>query len=165
MKNKFSTYYNSPIGMLKIAGTQNAITELSFMDIEETIEDEIPEYLKKAVTQLDEYFSGKRKEFDLNLEPEGTDFQIKVWEELMQIPFGKTVSYLQIAESLGDKKTIRAVGNANGKNKIAIIIPCHRVIGSHGELTGYAGGAWRKDWLLKHERKFSSEPGQLNLEF
>ena len=97
------------------------------------------------------YFEGKRNQFDLNLNPAGTDFQKKVWNELLQIPYGKTCSYLDIAKRLGDPKSIRAAATANGKNPLWIVIPCHRVIGSDGSLTGYAGGLWRKKWLLDHE--------------
>ena len=101
--------------------------------------------------QLQEYFEGNRTHFDLKLNPQGTDFQKRVWEELSQILFGKTTSYLQMAKNLGDPKVIRAAASANGKNPIAILIPCHRVIGSDQSLTGYAGGIWRKKWLLEHE--------------
>ena len=101
--------------------------------------------------QLDAYFNGTRKEFDLQLDPEGTDFQKRVWKELLNVPFGKTRTYLEQSKKLGDIKAIRAVASANGKNPIAIIIPCHRILGSDGSLTGYASGLWRKKWLLEHE--------------
>ena len=107
--------------------------------------------LKKCVQQLDEYFTGNRKEFELTLSPKGTEFQGKVWTELLKVPFGKTRSYLEQSKKLGDVKAIRAVASANGRNPISIIIPCHRIIGSDGSLTGYAGGIWRKKWLLEHE--------------
>jgi methylated-DNA-[protein]-cysteine S-methyltransferase len=110
-----------------------------------------PLLLLDAKRQLLEYFSGSRKEFDLPLQQEGTEFQQKVWAELYKIPFSETISYLELAKRLGDVKCIRAAGTANGKNKIAVIVPCHRVIGSDGSLTGYAGGMHRKDWLLRHE--------------
>ena len=146
-----TAYYSSPIGTLEIKGNDDGLCSLEFM--EETIDptEKVHESIKEVVYQLDEYFTGIRKEFGLKLNPEGTEFQKKVWKELIEIPFGKTWSYLDIALKLGDKNATRAVGNSNGKNPIAIVVPCHRVIGSTGKLTGYAGGLWRKEWLLKHE--------------
>lgn len=111
----------------------------------------IPAVLKDAVEQLEEYFEGNRTVFELQLNPSGTDFQKKVWEALLQIPFGKTISYLELSKQLGDVKAIRAVASANGKNPLWIVVPCHRVIGTNGDLTGYAGGLHRKKWLLEHE--------------
>ena len=113
--------------------------------------DIIPEILEEAVYQFNEYFEGTRKTFDLILNPQGTDFQKKVWDALLKIPYGKTVSYLELSKTLGDVKAIRAVAAANGKNPLWIIVPCHRVIGSNGDLTGYAGGLHRKKWLIEHE--------------
>lgn len=107
--------------------------------------------MQEAVTQLNDYFLGKRKDFTFKLNPKGTEFQQKVWQELLQIPYGKTMSYMDLSKKLGDVKAIRAVASANGKNPIWIVVPCHRVIGSDGSLTGYAGGLWRKKWLLEHE--------------
>ncbi|MDP5044935.1 MAG: methylated-DNA--[protein]-cysteine S-methyltransferase, partial [Leeuwenhoekiella sp.] len=111
----------------------------------------IPKELKEVVFQLEHYFTGDLKDFNLKLNLQGTDFQKKVWLQLARIPFGKTTSYLQMAKDLGDPKVIRAAATANGKNPIAIIVPCHRVIGSDHSMTGYAGGIWRKKWLLEHE--------------
>ena len=119
---------------------------------------DIPECLQDCVTQLDQYFKGKRNDFDLKLNPQGTIFQKRVWEELLNIPFNKTRTYLEQSKALGDVKAIRAVASANGKNPIWIIIPCHRVIGSDGSLTGYAGGIWRKKWLLAHENPVKQKP-------
>ena len=141
---------NSPIGALSIYGDAMGISEVVFRESEITSE-QIPDSLKDAVNQLTEYFEGKRNHFNLQLNPKGTDFQKKVWQQLQQIPFGKTTSYQAMANLLGDPKVIRAAASANGKNPIAIIIPCHRVIGSDGSLTGYAGGLHRKKWLLEHE--------------
>jgi len=158
-----STYLKTPIGIAKITGDENGITEISVMDDDTSTEfmlseDEIiniqnktPECLLDCVIQLKEYFNNTRKEFDLKLNPIGTDFQQKVWKELLNIPFGKTRSYLEQTKKLGDVKAIRAVASANGKNPLWIVIPCHRVIGSDGSLTGYASGIWRKKWLLEHE--------------
>ncbi len=113
----------------------------------------MPDLLAECITQLDEYFYGERRTFSLETEQDGTPFRKRVWQELAEIPFGKTCSYLDIARKMGDKKSMRAVGTANGDNQLAIIVPCHRVIGADGTLTGYSGGLWRKQWLLEHERK------------
>lgn len=146
------TYYLAPIGLLEICGSEKGIVSISFAaNVDNVIEN--PVCLRGCVTQLNEYFERKRKSFDLVLDVEGTDFQKKVWSELMKIPYGKTKSYNDIAIKLGDKEAVRAVGNANGKNPIPIIVPCHRVIGSDGKLVGYAGGLWRKKWLLGFENK------------
>ncbi|MGJ8760016.1 MAG: methylated-DNA--[protein]-cysteine S-methyltransferase [Polaribacter sp.] len=151
-----TTYYKTPLGTAKIVGDENGIQSVSVLDEDfstalEVRNSETPECLQECVTQLDQYFSGQRIDFDLKLNPQGTDFQKKVWDELLNIPFNKTRTYLEQSKALGDVKAIRAVASANGKNPIWIIIPCHRVIGSDGSLTGYAGGIWRKKWLLAHE--------------
>lgn len=144
-------YYKTPVGTAKIVGDKNGISEVTL--IEESLESskEIPESLQDCVQQLSEYFNGARKEFNLKLNPQGTDFQKRVWDELLNVPFGKTRTYSEQSKKLGNIKAIRAVASANGKNPIWIIIPCHRIIGSNGSLTGYAGGLWRKKWLLEHE--------------
>ncbi len=146
-----ATYYKTPIGTAKIVGDENGISAVSIVDevIETSVE--IPENLKDCVQQLTEYFNGTRTAFNLKLNPKGTDFQKRVWNELLLVPYGKTRSYLEQSKKFGDVKAIRAVASANGKNPIWIIIPCHRIIGSDGSLTGYAGGIWRKKWLLEHE--------------
>jgi len=145
---------NSPLGFTKITGDDDGIVSVTVLNSEEKITDIIPLELEDCVFQLQEYFDGKRKDFDIKHNPEGTDFQKKVWNELLEIPFGKTIAYLELSKKLGDIKAIRAVANANGKNPIWIIIPCHRVIGSDGSLTGYAGGLSRKQWLLEHESPY-----------
>ncbi len=151
-------YYKSPLGEIEITAFGGSITEVKFVDeIESATSSSV--ILDDCRNQLGEYFCGKRKEFSLPLAPEGTEFQKKVWQELQNIPFGETRSYLDIALKLGDKNLTRAVGAANGKNPIAIIIPCHRVIGEDGKLTGYAGGLWRKEWVLDFESK--KEQGEL----
>jgi methylated-DNA-[protein]-cysteine S-methyltransferase len=144
-----SAFINSPLGTIKVSATDEGITSVLFTD-ENGASDNHPN-LSQASEQLEEYFSSERTTFDLPLAPHGTDFQKRVWNELLTIPFGKTTTYFDMAKRLGDEKVIRAAASANGKNPIAIIIPCHRVIGSDGKLTGYAGGLWRKEWLLKHE--------------
>lgn len=115
--------------------------------------EELPPMLIQCIEQLIQYFNGQRRIFELPLNQSGTPFQEQTWNLLTAIPFGKTISYLQLAISTGDPKATRAVANANGRNNIAIIVPCHRVIGSNRELTGYGGGLWRKKWLLEHEMK------------
>lgn len=146
-----TAYYKTPIGTAKIVGDENGIQSVSVLDKDIETSKEIPNCFKACIAQLDEYFAGKRTEFDLKLNPQGTEFQNKVWKELLTISHGKVRTYLEQSKQLGDVKAIRAVASANGKNPIWIIIPCHRVIGSDGSLTGYAGGIWRKKWLLEHE--------------
>ncbi|WP_295181591.1 methylated-DNA--[protein]-cysteine S-methyltransferase [uncultured Christiangramia sp.] len=140
----------TPLGIATILGDENGIHEIKVDDSTEE-SSEIPEVLQSAILQLQQYFSGKRESFDLQLNPKGTDFQKKVWEELKNIPYGATVSYLELSRKLGDEKAIRAVASANGMNPLWIVVPCHRVIGSDGSLTGYAGGLHRKKWLLDLE--------------
>ena len=132
-------------------GNEHGIASISVLNSEEKESDVIPEELQDCVVQLNDYFEGKRTSFNLNLNPSGTFFQKQVWDELQNIPFGKTISYLDLSKKLGDVKAIRAVANANGKNPLWIVVPCHRVIGTDGSLTGYAGGLHRKQWLLQHE--------------
>ena len=148
---------NTPLGYTKIVGDLDGITEVTVLNSEEKITDIIPDELEDCVVQLNEYFEGTRKQFDLKLNPQGTDFQKKVWNKLLEIPYGKTISYLELSKQLGDVKAIRAVANANGKNPLWIIVPCHRVIGTDGSLTGYAGGIHRKQWLLDHENPFKQQ--------
>jgi len=157
LADTFSTYYHSPVGLLKIAGTEHYISEVEFQDTTEipTSNDVLPAMLIQCTEQLIQYFNGQRRVFDIPLHQSGTPFQQDVWNLLTTIPFGKTISYLDLARKTGDPKATRAVANANGKNKIAIIIPCHRVIGSNRDLTGYAGGIQRKRWLLEHETKIA----------
>ena len=151
MSNTQTTYYKTPIGTAKIVGDKNGIQLVSVLNDQIETPSEIPNCLQNCVTQLEEYFAGTRTEFDLKLNPQGTVFQQSVWKELLNISFGKSRTYLEQTKQIGDPKAIRAVASANGKNPIWIIIPCHRVIGSDGSLTGYAGGVWRKKWLLEHE--------------
>ncbi|MGD8538780.1 MAG: methylated-DNA--[protein]-cysteine S-methyltransferase [Candidatus Aminicenantes bacterium] len=151
---KYKTFYGSKVGLLEIEGTENAITKVHFSDKKRVKSDKnLPPILKKCHKQLAQYFNGKRQSFSLDLQLEGTDFQKKVWEQLQRIPYGETVSYKDIAVAIGNEKAVRAVGSANGKNNIAIIIPCHRVIGADGDLVGFGGGLWRKVWLINHEKK------------
>ncbi|MHA1967338.1 MAG: methylated-DNA--[protein]-cysteine S-methyltransferase [Candidatus Hodarchaeales archaeon] len=157
MKNT-SEFYNSPIGLIKITCNAEGVTSIVFDENEENENISLKTNdkflnMNECIKQIDEYFKGKRDIFTVKLAPEGTDFQKAVWNELKTISFGKTCSYLDIAKKIGKNTGSRAVGNANGKNPISIIIPCHRVIGSDKKLTGYAGGIWRKKWLLEHEQR------------
>lgn len=151
MEHYDRAYVETPMGTAEIVGDNFGIVSISVIDDKINASDNIPESLVDCVVQLREYFEGNRTAFTLNLNPKGTDFQKKVWEALLTIPFGTTTTYLKQTLALGNEKAIRAVAAANGKNPIWIIIPCHRVIGSNGSLTGYAGGLWRKKWLLEHE--------------
>ena len=156
MAETYTAYYHSPIGLLKIAGTHDYISEVTFHDTthkNHIHNKDLPPLVIQCIEQLIQYFNGERRVFELPASQEGTSFQQEVWSELMAIPYGKTISYIQLAIKTGDPKATRAVANANGRNNIAIIVPCHRVIGANRELTGYAGGLWRKKWLLEHELK------------
>ena len=154
MPETIHTYFmQTPLGWLQIKGSEAGISEIGFIDEapEEVSTREVPACLQNCVDQLTEYFQGKRRHFDFVLKPIGTEFQQKVWQQLQEIPFGKTRSYLDISLKLGEATYTRAVGSANGRNPLAIVVPCHRVVGSDGTLTGYAGGLWRKKWLLQFE--------------
>jgi len=148
----FISYYESPLGRLRIAATDSYVRSVEFVG-DAAGPASLSSMGASCRAQLDEYFAGSRKTFDLPLQQEGTPFQQKVWKLLQDIPYGKTFSYQHLARQYGDLKAIRAVAAANGRNALAIIIPCHRVIGTNGTLTGYAGGLWRKQWLLQHEAK------------
>jgi AraC family transcriptional regulator, regulatory protein of adaptative response / methylated-DNA-[protein]-cysteine methyltransferase len=170
----YTSRITTPIGNMVVASTERGVCLLEFenniLNVQEIVllhkrlyGAVLPgenDHITQAKQELDEYFSGKREKFDVSLDPVGTDFQLRVWKCLLQIPYGKTITYMEQALSIGDLKAIRAVASANGKNKIAIIIPCHRVIGTNGKLTGYAGGIERKRWLLDLERNSSKiHPG------
>ena len=144
-------YVKTPLGTAKITGDKEGLHSITVSDKEFPSTLPIPEQLQDAVNQIHDYFEGKRTRFELKLNPKGTSFQKKVWRALEDIPYGRTLSYLELSKILGDPKAIRAVAAANGKNPLWIIIPCHRVIGSDGSLTGYAGGLHRKKWLINHE--------------
>lgn len=145
-------YYSSPIGIIEITGDDEGIATLYFVDEAKSAGSNLHPILKECLYQLEEYFNGIRKDFGLRLNPKGSEFQKKVWNLLLEVSYGRTVSYLDISRKLGDANATRAVGNANGSNPISIIIPCHRVIGVSGKLVGYGGGLWRKEWLLNHEK-------------
>ena len=149
-----------PLGFLIIKSDGQFIAEISFSETD-LQEQQTCAVLEKCKEQLKAYFSGKTTVFDLPLQPEGTEFQQKVWAELLKIPYGETITYMELAVRLGDPKAVRAVGTANGRNPIAILIPCHRVIGAGNKLTGYAGGIWRKKILLELEMKHSIRKNSL----
>jgi methylated-DNA-[protein]-cysteine S-methyltransferase len=152
-----SVIIKTPIGFTEIKGDENGITKIHVMDENVEISTIIPKDLIETVTQLQDYFLGRRTKFTFKLNLQGTEFQKKVWQELLHIPYGKTCSYLELSKKIGDVKAIRAVASANGKNPLWIVVPCHRVIGTDGSLTGYAGGLWRKKWLLEHENPIKQE--------
>ena len=158
----YHCYLDSPVGPIEISGDDDFVSTVAFVAELGTDSDRMPKVLRDCKQQLEEYFAGTRQEFSLMLSQSGTDFQRRVWSALVGIPYGKTTSYLQLATNIGDPKTIRAVGAANGKNNIAIIVPCHRVIGTNGTLVGYAGGLDRKKWLLDFESQMT---GQQVLQF
>ena len=142
---------NTPIGFTKIVGDNDGISSVSILNTKEDLSEIIAESLLECVTQLKAYFKNERKTFNLKLNPDGTVFQKRVWNQLITIPYGKTISYLELSKQLGDVKAIRAAASANGKNPLWIIVPCHRVIGRHGDLVGYAGGLSAKKELLALE--------------
>ncbi|MDX1752745.1 MAG: methylated-DNA--[protein]-cysteine S-methyltransferase [Salinimicrobium sediminis] len=148
-----SAVIKTPLGNAILEGDEEGIVRFQLMDEEVSISPTPAPPFYEAIEQLEEYFAGQRKEFNLKLNPQGTEFQKKVWQVLLTIPYGKTTSYMELSKTLGDPLAIRAVAAANGKNPLWIIVPCHRVIGSDGSLTGYAGGLWRKKWLLEHEQQ------------
>ncbi|UHG89334.1 methylated-DNA--[protein]-cysteine S-methyltransferase [Spirosoma oryzicola] len=146
--------FESPLGLVQVTGDEAGVSAISCVNVsvDEPVSAFIPEPVSQAVQQLADYFAGTRKTFDFLINPAGTTFQQTVWKALLNVPFGTTLSYLALTRRIGDEKAIRAVAAANGKNPLWIVVPCHRIIGSNGSLTGYAGGLWRKKWLLEHER-------------
>lgn len=144
-------YYKSPVGITRITAENGFITSISIRDEEIEVLPTDDAVLQQAIQQLDEYFAGTRKDFNLPIKQEGSDFQQSVWQQLLKIPYGKTISYGQQSKLMNNPLGIRAIASANGKNNLWVVVPCHRVIGSDGSLTGYAGGLWRKKWLLAHE--------------
>jgi methylated-DNA-[protein]-cysteine S-methyltransferase len=152
---QFEHIYSSPIGRIKIVADENCIQALTFIEDTEFLSNtdlvESPAVIHQCIDELIDYFNGSRTRFTVPIHQSGTDFQQKVWKELYEVPYAKTMSYAELAKKLGDPKVIRAAASANGKNKIAIIVPCHRIIGSDSNLTGYAWGLAKKKWLLQHE--------------
>jgi len=161
MTNTFFYYVESPIGLLELRADSEKVTAIYFdggkgaSTVRQPQSNVQPPPIRLATEELHAYFSGHLKTFTFPMQQIGTAFQQKVWEELTHIPYGETLSYLELSRRIGDAKAIRAVGTANGRNNLSIVVPCHRVIGQNGQLTGYGGGLWRKDWLLKHEAKWA----------
>ncbi|MDB5241217.1 MAG: cysteine methyltransferase [Spirosoma sp.] len=166
-----STVVESPLGWVRIVGDEMGVREIACQDVTgdetmntEVMADQLAKPVQLAVHQLAQYFEGTRQTFDFPLTPAGTAFQQRVWLALMTVPYGTTLSYLTLSRQLGDEKAIRAVAAANGRNPLWIVVPCHRIIGSNGSLTGYAGGLWRKQWLLEHEGALpGAKTGQMKL--
>lgn len=159
-----SVHLKSPIGILQITAEEHCISGINFLDDTEKMKlsfNTQNALLKICIRQLNDYFSGKNVHFQIPIQQPGTEFQQKVWAELCHIKPGQTISYLTLSKNLGNTKAIRAAGTANGKNNIAIVVPCHRVIGSNGSLVGYGGGLWRKKWLLDHEAKYCNGQQEL----
>ena len=145
----YTAYYESPLGWIEVKGNDLGIISVFFVD-EQGASCKNP-LVAQCVEELEEYFQNKRTVFTVPLYPHGTDFQKRVWTALRTVPYGKTASYLDMANEIGNPKAVRAIGGANSRNPISIIVPCHRIIGKNGTLVGYEGGLWRKEWLLKHE--------------
>lgn len=147
-------YFKSPIGLLELRGSSKGISKIIFLnesDVSDVNFDVVPECLQDCVNQFKEFFAGKRKEFNLLLDYKGSAFQCKVWKKILDIPYGKVLTYSELSEIVRNLDSIRAVASANSKNPIPIIIPCHRVVGVNHKLVGYSGGLWRKEWLLNYE--------------
>lgn len=159
----YGVLYNSPLGIMEITASNEAVISIYYRDKDFERPIASNDIITTCIVQLDEYFAGVRMEFNINIAPSGTDFQREVWYELTKIPYGVTISYHELSRRLHNEKAIRAVGRANGKNPVSIIVPCHRVIGADGSLTGYGGGLWRKKWLLEHEAKFSGRELQMEM--
>lgn len=166
-----TTFFESPLGIVRVTGDELGVSVISCTDIplnEQLLatrsDEEQAGPVRQALEQLTDYFAGTRRTFDFPLSPVGTAFQQTVWRALLTVPFGTTLSYLTLSRQLGDEKAIRAVAAANGRNPLWIVVPCHRIIGSNGSLTGYAGGLWRKQWLLEHEGALpGAKTGQMSL--
>jgi methylated-DNA-[protein]-cysteine S-methyltransferase len=150
MTTLYYDYCSSEIGLIEVGGTESEILTIEF------VESQRPGYashatVREGVRQIREYVGGQRREFDLPLGLYGTDFQLRVWRQVLTVPYGQAATYQDIADAIGNPKAVRAVGAANGKNPLPLVVPCHRIIGRDGHLVGYGGGLWRKEWLLRHE--------------
>ena len=156
MPKTHTAFLGSPIGWVKVRADESAVLSVDFVEAPEdtgTPPKDRPAVLAQALSELDEYFRGERTSFSLPLRLGGTPFQSRVWDRLLRVPYGRTTTYRALAEAVGNDRATRAVGGANHRNPVSIIVPCHRVVGADGSLTGYGGGLWRKEWLLRHERR------------
>jgi methylated-DNA-[protein]-cysteine S-methyltransferase len=155
METKYTQIYHSPIGVIKIVASEFCIEELVFLETDKVscllLSEQSPPIIQQCIDELLEYFAGNRRSFSVPINQEGTEFQQRVWKELYEVPFGKNLSYGELAKKMGDPNAVRAAAAANGKNKIAVIVPCHRIVGADRSLVGYAWGKARKKWLLQHE--------------
>jgi methylated-DNA-[protein]-cysteine S-methyltransferase len=155
METKYTQIYHSPIGVIKIVASELCIEELVFVETDKIstiqLSENSPDVIQQCIDELLEYFAGNRRNFSVAINQEGTEFQQRVWKELYEVPFGKNLSYGELAKKMGDPTAVRAAAAANGKNKIAVIVPCHRIVGADRSLVGYAWGKARKKWLLQHE--------------
>ena len=155
METKYTQIYHSPIGVIKIVASEFCIEELVFVEAAKVssiaLSENSPTVIQQCIDELLEYFAGNRRNFSVAINQEGTEFQQRVWKELYEVPFGKNLSYGELAKKMGDPTAVRAAAAANGKNKIAVIVPCHRIVGADRSLVGYAWGKARKKWLLQHE--------------
>jgi methylated-DNA-[protein]-cysteine S-methyltransferase len=158
------TYYKTPVGVCQITEEEGFITRVHILDDEHEATEPETTLMKQVVKEFDEYFAGTRKSFSFPINQPGSNFQQLVWQELLKIEYGKTITYNQQALQMNSPLAIRAIAAANGKNDLWVVVPCHRVIGSNGSLTGYAGGLWRKKWLLEHEARIAGI-GQTKLDF
>ena len=149
----YEAFHKTPLGFVRVRANDEGIISISIRDEECTETPSDSKHVTLTIQQLDEYFAGTRTEFDLPLNQAGTEFQQQVWQQLLTIPYGKTITYGQQSQIMNNPLGIRAIASANGKNNLWIVVPCHRVIGSNGSLTGYAGSIWRKKWLLEHEAR------------
>lgn len=152
---------DTPLGPMMLEADDVGVTRVEFTSLENIPRSTTSTILNQCAQELHEYFTEKRMFFSVPLSLSGTEFQLKVWEKLQEIPYGKTTTYLKMARALGDEKSIRAAASANGKNPVSIIVPCHRVIGTNGDLVGYAGGLDKKKWLLEHEGAINKNQLQL----
>jgi methylated-DNA-[protein]-cysteine S-methyltransferase len=157
-------YYKTPVGSCQITEEDGFITRIHILDATHEATEPETALLRQVMKQFDEYFAGARNTFDFPIKQPGSDFQQLVWQQLLKIEFGKTITYSQQSLLMNSPLAIRAIAAANGKNNLWIVVPCHRVIGSNGNLTGYAGGLWRKKWLLEHEARITGT-GQTTLDF
>jgi methylated-DNA-[protein]-cysteine S-methyltransferase len=156
MDKQHITHTQSPLGLIEIRADDKYVTSIRLIKssdeiVEEKDSEKLLSHIRQCISELDEYFAGVRRDFTIPIRQNGTDFQQKVWQQLLKIPYGTTISYIELARRLGNSKLTRAVGGANHRNKLWIVVPCHRVIGADGSLTGYGGGLECKQWLLQHE--------------